>query len=169
MPDQDTTTKPDISDTGAQLFHLANRVIGLISSVITLLAVLLGSMLVFYGILLLQPHEGAVGASLQMRELIVSLWNQITPYVARFVSLIAPIFVLIFALGVLHRLGKEGASPFDTSKLLSDLPSVLALLIITTICLLPLAGLAVPDILNNIALVVVGFYFGKRKTSNDNG
>jgi hypothetical protein len=51
------------------------------------------------------------------------------------------------------------------SKITSDLPSALALIVIITICLLPLAGVAVPDVLNNIALVVVGFYFGKREAS----
>jgi nucleoside recognition membrane protein YjiH len=154
-------------DTSDQLFHLADRVIGLIKLVVWLLALLIVGLLVFYGYLITQPQEVLGGATGHVKDLIQSLWAQMTPYVAQFVRLVAPIFVLLFALGILHRLGKEGAMPFDTSKLMSDLPSALALLIIATICLLPLAGLSVPDVLNNIALVVVGFYFGKRKTLDE--
>src|SRR5262249_6306058 len=99
--------------------------------------------------------------------LLETFWGQLVPLVSQFASLVAPVIVLIFALGLLYRLGIGGASPFSSSTLLSDLPSALALVIIATICLLPLAGLEVPGVLNNIALVVVGFYFGKRKAGDD--
>jgi hypothetical protein len=36
---------------------------------------------------------------------------------------------------------------------------------VTAICLLPLSGLVVSEVLNNVALVVVGFYFGKHTTA----
>lgn len=167
MPDTDNTNQDSLTDTGTQLFRLADRVIGLIYVVVWMLLIIVIGLLVFYGFLIMQPQEGMGAASIQLKDLILNIWNQLVPFVARFISLVAPVFVLIFALALLRRLGKAGASPFDTSKLLSDLPSTLALLIIATICLLPLAGLAVPDVLNNIALVVVGFYFGKRKASDE--
>lgn len=158
MSDQTTEVQELNMETGTQLFHLADKIINLIRLVVWLL--------VFYGVLIVQPHEVMGGAANQLKDLILSLWRDVTPYVARFASLVAPIFVLIFALGILHRLGKNCATPFDSGKLLSDLPSTLALIIIATICLLPLAGLVVPDVLNNVALVVVAFYFGKRKTTD---
>lgn len=153
-------------DTGNQLAHIANRVLNLIVLVVCLLGLIVVSLLIFYGVLLVQP-DAPKDAAGQVRDLITTLWGQLTPYVNQFARLVAPVFVLIFALGFLYRLRVDGATPFDTSKLLSDLPSALALLIIATICLLPLAGLSVPDVLNNIALVVVGFYFGKRKSSEE--
>jgi Na+/H+ antiporter NhaD/arsenite permease-like protein len=134
-----------------------------------LLILIVIGLLVFYGFLITQPQEVMGSAASQIKDLIQTLWRDITPYVVKFIALVAPMFVLIFALGLLHRLGRRDASPFDAARLMSDLPSALALLIIATICLLPLAGLAVPDVLNNIALVVVGFYFGKRKTSDEKG
>jgi hypothetical protein len=100
-------------------------------------------------------------------DILISLWREMLPYIGRFVQLIAPVFVLLFFLGILHRLSSVGNSSFDVSKFIGDLPSVLALIIIVTICLLPIAGFGIPDVLNNIALVVVGFYFGKRKNSDD--
>lgn len=149
------------------LFRLADRVISLITLIVRLLAFIVIGLLFAYGALILQAPSANDGAAMQLQMLILKLWEQTTPYVAQFIRLVAPIVVLLFALGVLQRLGKEGAMPFDTSKLLSDLPSVLALVIIVTICLLPLSGIAVPEVLNNIALVVVGFYFGKRKTADE--
>jgi hypothetical protein len=154
-------------DTGGQLFQLANKVLGLIALVIGLLAVIVIGLLVFYGVLLTQDPNGA--ATNQLKTLIVDFWGQVVPSLSQFMRLVAPVFVLIFALGVLQYLARQGATPFDAARLLADLPSALALLIIATICLLPLAGIGVPDVLNNIALVVVGFYFGKRKTSDEGG
>ena len=164
VPEPTSEHEPTTSD---HLFHLANRVISLIQLLVVLMLLVVVGTLVFYGYLITQPQEVLGGASTQLRELILRLWEQVTPYAGRFASLVAPIFILIFALGVLHRLGRSGAAPFEVTKLFSDLPSTLALLIIATICLLPLAGLSIPDVLNNIALVVVGFYFGKRKSEGD--
>jgi hypothetical protein len=157
------------SDTGSQLFHLADRIIGLIQLVILLLILIVVGLLIFYGYVITQPQEVMGGAAGELRELILGLWRDVTPYVTRFASLAAPVFVLIFALAVLHRLGRLGASPFEPTQVMNDLPSTLALVIIVTICLLPLAGLPVPDVLNNVALVVVGFYFGKRKIADEAG
>jgi hypothetical protein len=157
----------DVS-TEEHLFHLADRVIGLITLVVGLLALVVVGLLAAFFYLLFQPQGANDGAAAQMLQvLILKLWEQTAPYVAQFIHLVSPIVILLFALGVLHRLGKEGATPFDSSKLLADLPSVLALVIIVTICLLPLSGIEVPEVLNNIALVVVGFYFGKRKTADE--
>lgn len=153
----------DDQSIGNQLTHLASKVIGLITLIVFLLILIVVGLIAFYGYLLSQPGNVSTDAAVQIKDLILNLWGQITPYVLQLARVVAPIFVLIFAIGLLHLLSKSGATPFDTSKLFSDLPSTLALLIIATICLLPLAGLAVPDVLNNIALVVVGFYFGKRE------
>lgn len=159
MEDQNTNKK----DVGYHLFHLADRIIGLLYLVIWIVAFIVIGLLIFYGVLIFNPEMDTNSGAQQLQALIVSLWEKVGGYLANFVSLVAPIFILIFALGVLHRLGKEGASPFNAEKLLADLPSVLALIIIVTICLLPLSGIGVPDVLSNIALVVVGFYFGKRE------
>lgn len=151
------------NDVGYHLFHLADKIIGLLYWVIGITALIVVGLLIFYGVLVFNPEIDKNGSTQQLQVLIVSLWEKVGGYLANFVSLVAPIFILIFALGVLHRLGREGASPFNAERLLGDLPSVLALIIIVTICLLPLSGIGVPDVLSNIALVVVGFYFGKRE------
>ena len=77
--------------------------------------------------------------------------------------MIAPVFVLLFALGVLYRLGQAGTISFDVSKLFSDLPSLFALLIVVTICLLPLAGLPVPDVLSTSLWQLSVFILGNER------
>ena len=94
----------------------------------------------------------------------MTVWDRIIPLGATALRVIAPVIVLLLAVALLTILSRRGAAPFDLSKVVSDLPSVLAMIIVITICLLPLSGLGVPDVLNNVALVVVGFYFGKKTT-----
>jgi hypothetical protein len=108
----------DQRDTGDQLVHLAHRVLSLIMTVVSLLFLIVFGLLVFYGVLLVQPQDVPREAASQIKDLILNLWGQITPYVGQFVRLVAPVFVLIFALGLLYRLRTEGATPFDRSKLL---------------------------------------------------
>jgi fumarate reductase subunit D len=155
--------KIDNDDTSKHLFHLANKVIGLLYFIVFIVAIIIISLLIFYGVLLVHPTDESSKSAALLMPLIINFWEKISSYIGGFVSLVAPLFILLFALGILHKLGKAGASPFNSEKLLGDLPSLLALIIIVTICLLPLSGIAVPDVLSNIALVVVGFYFGKRE------
>lgn len=152
---------------GYQLTQLASKVISLMTSIVYLLFFIAIGLISFYVYLLNQPETVSTEAAIQIKDLILSLWGQVTPYVMQLARVLAPVFVLIFAIGLLHLLSKNEAISLDASKVFSDLPSTLALLIIATICLLPLAGLEVPDVLNNIALVVVGFYFGKRESGGN--
>jgi hypothetical protein len=100
-----------------------------------------------------------------IQETMLSVWDRIIPIGSTALRVIAPVIVLMVALAILQILSKKSAQPFDLSKFVTDLPSLIALLIVTAICLLPLSGLVVPEVLNNVALVVVGFYFGKRTTT----
>jgi hypothetical protein len=158
--------RPRASDTSDHLFELARKIIGIISTVVVLLGIMVIGLLIFYSYLITQPEVVGGHASNELKGLIVELWGRLAPFVERLASIIAPVFVLIFVLGLAQKLQKDNDSAFTVSKLLSDLPSVLALIIIVTICLLPLAGIGVPDVLNNVALVVVGFYFGKRNAED---
>lgn len=97
-----------------------------------------------------------------IQKIVLAVWDKILPIGETALRVIAPVIVLLLATGLLLVLARRGANPFDFSKVVTDLPSLIALLIVITICLLPLSGLPVPDVLNNVALVVVGFYFGKK-------
>ena len=56
---------------------------------------------------------------------------------------------------------------------LTDVPSLIAIVVIATVCLLPFLRVTVPEVLSNIALVIIGFYFGtvrkvKTRTPEEN-
>ncbi|CCG97170.1 hypothetical protein; putative membrane protein [Marinobacter nauticus ATCC 49840] len=74
----------------------------------------------------------------------------------------APILVLLIVVVGIKMFIPASDESGQKIQVLSDLPSVLALIIIGSICVLPFAGYGVPDVLQNVALVVVGFYFGRR-------
>jgi hypothetical protein len=117
-----------------------------------------------YFILNPDGFTGAPAAAEQTQSLLLNIWQNVTPIAQAALRVVAPVLLILGALIVVAYLARRGATPFDLSRITSDLPSFLAVIIIMTICLLPLSGLGVPDVLNNIALVVVGFYFGKRDT-----
>ena len=100
-----------------------------------------------------------------IERVMLSMWDKLVPIGQQVLRFVAPVVIILLAVLGLRTLARSGAAPFDVSKFTSDLPSALALIIIITICLLPLAGVGIPDVLNNIALVVVGFYFGKREAN----
>jgi len=161
-PRNDRATERDEALEAA--FKLTNRVVGLITTVVWLGFLLIVGLVVVYVWLVINPNQDSSAglASSKIESLVLNAWDRILPIATNVLKLVGPVLVLFLALAFLKALARKGASPLDLSKITSDLPSVLALVIILTICLLPLGGIGVPDVLNNIALVVVGFYFGKR-------
>lgn len=144
--------------------RIAERVVSLISTIVWLGFLLIVGLVVVYVWLVINPNQDTSAglASGKIESLVLGAWDRILPIATSILRLVGPVLVLFLALAFLKVLARKGASPLDLAKITSDLPSVLALVIILTICLLPLGGIGVPDVLNNIALVVVGFYFGKR-------
>jgi hypothetical protein len=94
-----------------------------------------------------------------------TIWQSVTPIAQTALRVVAPVVLILGGLIVAAYLARRGATPFNLARVTSDPPSFLAVLIILTICSLPLSELDVPSVLNNIALVVVGFYLGKHDTS----
>jgi len=148
-------------------YRLAEKLVNVLRFIIVVAFLLIIALVVAYVWLVVNPsQEPSAGmAAAKLETTLFNVWDKVIPIGLAIIKLVAPIVVLLLALVLLRILGRSGAAPFDLGKITSDLPSVLALLIIITICFLPIAGFSVPDVLNNIALVVVGFYFGKRDPS----
>ena len=108
-----------------------------------------------YFILNPDHFTGASAAAEHTQSLLLNIWQGLIPSAETALRVVAPVILILGALIVVAYLASRAATPFDFSRITSDLPSFLALLIILTICLLPLSGLEVPTALNNIALVVV--------------
>ncbi|QBM16074.1 hypothetical protein MARI_01540 [Marinobacter sp. JH2] len=124
-----------------------------------LLLILLGFgyLLALGGVLDASPN-----AANELSALISTIWGKVIPLGESALRLLAPFLVLLVVLAGIKMFSAASDENDEKVQVFSDLPSVLALIIIGSICILPFAGYGVPEVLQNVALVVVGFYFGKR-------
>jgi hypothetical protein len=147
------------------LYLLTSKLLGVLSAIVFISLLAGVGLIVAYVLSLLFPPQGArVDATNQIQSLIKILWDSVIPLGQTVLKIAAPILILLVALAAIRRLSATNASPLDMRVIASDLPSVLAILIVVAICLLPFSGVEIPQVLNNVALVVVGFYFGRRPT-----
>lgn len=161
-------------DSGGELLG----VLGITRSIVHILGAIVG--LVFILFLLLaggylyallgSEREGYVRseAASHIQTLMLSLWDKIIPIASGILSIVAPVVIISLAIIAVRALSKGRSGPLNLAGIVTDLPSLVAVLIVVAICLLPLAGLRVPEVLNNIALVVVGFYFGRHQGPDTN-
>jgi len=92
---------------------------------------------------------------------ITSIWESLIPIARNILSILSPIVVLVLIIAAMKWV--IPTESLNVDRLSANLPSILAIIIVSTICLLPLLGQEVPIVLTNIALVIVGYYFGKLK------
>jgi hypothetical protein len=142
-------------------YRLVNRIISVLMAIIVIAGlVILGLLGAYFYAIFNDKGAALVDIERQMN----AIWANLTPIASSVLRVVAPIIIVLLSFILIRILSRTGATSFNLGAVTSDLPSMLALIIVITICLLPLAGLDVPSVLNNIALVVVGFYFGKRET-----
>jgi hypothetical protein len=88
-------------------------------------------------------------------------------------AFLAPILSIVVIVVLIRWILFSGSSNPTAKKLggmLRDVPSLIAVVVIITLCLLPLLSAEIPSALSNIALVIVGFYFGtERRLKTDKG
>ncbi|WP_337920440.1 hypothetical protein [Vibrio cholerae] len=101
----------------------------------------------------------------EIKSLILTIWQQVLPIADKGLALVSPILVLLILSGLVRWIIPNGRSNFK--ELTENIPSILAILVLGSLCLLPVMGYEIPNELGNIALVVVGFYFGKLHTHTD--
>ncbi len=147
------------------VYRLAHRIVGILATIVVLTLLVFAVLVGVYVYLLLSGEayrQSAADSLPRIEALIFNLWDKLMPIGQTVLHVVAPIVLILLVVALVLALSKSKAAPFELQKIVSDLPSFLAVLIVVTICILPVSGLAVPDVLNNVALVVVGFYFGKR-------
>jgi hypothetical protein len=154
--------QPDAIVDGA--YQILARLIGIVRMLVVGILLIFFGLVVTYVFVLLGGEQAGIrlDQAQPIRELILQLWEQIAPLGIRALAIIAPVLLLLELLIVVRWLFTTGRLALDRSQFELNLNSVLAITIVVTICLLPLIGLEVPQVLGNVALVVVGFYFGRK-------
>lgn len=96
---------------------------------------------------------------------IIRVWQTMAPMISSIFSMVVPLLGLIATLWFLSKLvsGKKLSELFTADSI----PSVLAIIVITVVCVLPLIGREIPREIGSIALVVIGFYFGRNIKNNN--
>jgi hypothetical protein len=138
--------------------RVVNRLITLLGWILIppiLVGTIVGAGLLSYATLSEQLGDGgsamlssiaALGPGLA--ELVKGLWSVLAPVIT--------IIVLTF----LWRAIRHRAS--GQLEFVKDVPALIAVAVIVTVCMLPILRLGIPEPLANIALVIVGFYFGNQ-------
>src|SRR5215213_957807 len=164
----ETSTKQRVEEEDlSQVYRIASKLVTILGTMVLLafavILLLVGGFI--YALFGSQVAEGYTRgeAAIRIQELVLGMWDKLLPITQGVFRVVAPILIISLALLALRILSRHSTSPLNLAKITTDLPSTLAILIIVAICVLPLSGLGVPEVLGNIALVVVGFYFGERR------
>jgi hypothetical protein len=157
----DNRTQQSIEDPLSPL-KLLNRLVSLIF-IIVIVYVLFS---LAYGVIFVLGAFGLTHLQVDPNISIVSFQNIFTSVW----NLIIPIITLVI-IGMLIKWvffspqGRERTT--QVTQILTDLPSVIAIVVITTVCILALLRTDnIPEPLGNIALVIIGFYFGRLRRNH---
>lgn len=106
--------------------------------------------------------EGRGDAAQEIKRTLISIWEGLIPVAIKSLEILLPVITLMMVIGVLKWIIPSGS--FSVEKIKDNLPALLALIVISTISVLPLLGANIPLTLGNMAMVIVGYYFGKLKS-----
>ncbi|MDD3597368.1 hypothetical protein [Sulfuricurvum sp.] len=148
------------------IYNVLSKVISLIGTILIVPIIIFFILSAGYVIALTNYNDQqSKYMSSEIKMLIFDLWKSLFPLAEHALSIIGPILILVIIVGIIKWL-----VPIEKISLRSisdNLPSILAILIIGSISILPVMGQEIPSVMSNIALVVVGFYFGKLQIKSD--
>ena len=179
-PETESSLPSSEREATPELFSLLNRVINLLFILIAPLVVsILGLIATLVWVTLTSgsspaPNqfsnrsESAQVIQTQINSLLPPL-ETLTQTVWRF---IAPLLAFCVVLAIVKWVFlTKGLESFRARLLQTnwDVTSIIAVMVLFTICLIPLMGNTIPEPIANIGLVVVGFYFGSKWSGQPRG
>lgn len=169
--DQDQRKEPEpvssskFIDDPLSPLYLVNRVITTLQWIVIPPIILAIILMLVYFISLLSTNAPSP-AHEEFRNQLGSFLQQFSPALGRFAleiwAFLAPILSLIVIIVTLRWLLFSPRHAFSKrlGGLVTDVPSLIAIVVLVTMCVLPLVRVDIPQSLGNIALVIIGFYFG---------
>ncbi|MDN5059123.1 hypothetical protein [Aliarcobacter butzleri] len=144
------------------IYDVLHRIVGIVGTivfipVIVIIILALGYLLIILGLI----NEISPSAASTIQSTMMEVWRALLPIANKAISVLSPILVLLILAGIVRWIAPP--EKLNLANITENLPAFLAVFIVATICLLPLLGMEIPNVLSNIALVVVGYYFGKLK------
>ncbi|MDI3373706.1 hypothetical protein QLG06_04985 [Pseudomonas sp. V104_6] len=152
-------TNDDASSRG--IYSVLNRLIGIVGWILFVPIFSMFTLIGFYIWSVFERSSNSMAAAEDIKEMLATFWQNVKPIAVDILASVVPILILLVVVGLL-----KWASPekwFNAENLKDNLPSVIALIVIVTVCILAVSGNTIPHTLNSIGLVVIGYYFGKVK------
>jgi hypothetical protein len=105
------------------------------------------------------------GSKFQPTEIFASMFDSVTNLAGKIWDFLAPVlqFVIVVVLLRWLLLPPQGRLSSQLRNIVKDVPAAIAILVVGTLCLITVLGKSVPEALSNVALVIVGFYFGQER------
>lgn len=149
------------------IYDVLHRVVGIIGMIVITPILLLCILAVAYLLAIYVPTDSVSAHTInELRNTIVSLWQSLLPIAHSAFSAVAPVLVLLVVAGLIRWIIPKEGKDLNIDVFTKNSPAIIAIIIIFTICLLAFTRAEIPGILSNIALIVVGFFFGKQEKKN---
>jgi len=181
IPDSPQPSDPPQQDVTPLIFRLLRQIISLLFWLLVPLA--LSVLILFVAAVVVVMYRvyllSAAGSSSEETEALTLIEGQLSLLMPNLEDMIksiwhfaAPLLSFCIVVVVLKWVFlAEGMGQLRNQLLrtTSDVPSVIAIVVIFTVCLLPLMGIEIPQAMSNIGLVIVGFYFGSKRSGHSGG
>jgi hypothetical protein len=138
--------------------RVVNRLITLLSWILippVLVGTLGGACLFTYAVV----TEGPGGGSSGLLQSLAAVGPGIAELAKGLWSVLAPVITIVVLTFLWRAIRHRTSGQLDFVR---DVPALIAVAVIITVCMLPVLRLVIPEPLANIALVIVGFYFGNQ-------
>lgn len=170
---QSENQSDEIQDsTSLAILKLIGQIVCILKWIIIIPLSLLAAMILVYFMSLVGVWQPVNPADLNQK--IAPLMEQLTSLVANLGtsiwSFLSPILtlavIIILAKWLLFpRVGERIGNKLST--MVTDIPGFIAVAVVSTVCIMPLLRVEVPAAFSNIALVIVGYYFGSERNRQD--
>ena len=152
-------TGQDASSKG--LYSVIHSLLNIVWLIIFIPVISMISLVGFYIWSIFERSDKSLEASRDIRSMLAGFWENVNPVAGSVLKAIVPIVILLVVVGLLKWFTPEKL--FNSEGLKDNLPSLMALVVIVTICIVAISGNVIPHELSSIGLVVIGYYFGKVK------
>lgn len=149
---------PQTTSESDGTYTVLNKIVSIFAVIVYTIIFVFLILLVIFGYQMIRfPTEGG---NLVMTTVSTDFWAKFLPLANMVLTAMGTALIVLVAFAS-ARLLITPSTRLDLSRIISDFPSLIAIIVIITISLLSLIKIGIPDVLSNIALVIVGFYFGK--------
>ncbi|WP_312840861.1 hypothetical protein [Delftia tsuruhatensis] len=152
----------EFKEKDSNIYDFLNKLLEIINKILLIPILILIILSTVYVASIFIPSDFVITESKkEIRGLIIDIWKGILPIAEKLLKGTLPIAILALIVGLVKWILPSGS--FSAEILTRNLTAIISSIILATLCILPLLDKEVPLAISNIALVIIGYYFGKLK------